>query len=134
MKKVKVENPNNYRVYAELSNGITKEVKPKAFITIDQDEVEFLAATTSFFSDGHLIIRDQNVIEEVGLEPEDIHYVSDDELKKILKGGKVADFHAYIDGIVGNLPQTIRVRDMAKELDLASSRVKYITEKLKVEI
>lgn len=132
--KVRIENPNNYLVIVGLSNGISREVKPGAFVMIDPEEVEYLAATTSFFTDKHLIIKDQKVVEELGLDPEETHYVTDEELAKILKSGKVADFHKYIDSLVGNLPQIIRVRDMASELDLASSRVKYINEKLNVEI
>lgn len=109
-------------------------MKPHTILDIEKEEVEYLAASTSFFTKKHLIIKNEKDAETVGLSPEESHYVSDDELKKILKGGKVSDFHSYIDSIVGDVPQIARVRKLAPTLDLQSSRVKYINEKLNQDI
>lgn len=134
-KKVRVENPNKYTVIVGLSNGVVREVKPKSFVLLPIDEVDYLAATTSFFTDKHLIIADKGVpnkevIEEVGLDPEEVHYLTDEELEKKLKGGKISDFQKFIDGYVGNIPQSARIREMAAKLDLRASRMDYIAEKL----
>lgn len=133
--KVRVENPNKYLVIVGLSNGVVREVKPNTFVMLDKDEVDMLASSTSFFTEKHLIIAkngvpNEEVIEAVGLDPDEVHYVSDEELEKKLKGGKIADFQAFIDSYVGNIPQSARIREMAGKLDLRASRMEYITEKL----
>ncbi len=132
--KVRIENPNNFLVIVGLSNGIVREMKPHTILDIEKEEVEYLAASTSFFTKKHLIIKNEKDAEAVGLSSEESHYVTDEELKKILKGGKVADFHAYIDSLVGDIPQIARIRNLAPSLDLQASRVKYINEKLGQDI
>ncbi len=133
MAKVRVKNPNNYLVLAELSNGVVKAFKPHSFFVLDQDEVEILAATTSFFSNGHLTIEDEKVVEEIGLTEEEVKVLSDDDIKKILKG-KVADFHKFIDESVGNLSMIIRIREIAEKEDLPASKIKYMNEKLDIDV
>lgn len=133
--KVRVENPNKYLVIVGLSNGVVREVKPQSFILIDKDEVDMLASSTSFFTDKHLIIANRGVpntevIEEIGLDPKEVEFMTDEELEKKLKGGKVSEFQKFIDGFVGNIPQSARIREMADKLDLRASRMDYITEKL----
>lgn len=131
--KVRVRNKNNYLVIVGLSNGIVRQVKPHAFIDLDKDEVEYLAATSSLFTKHHLTIENEQVIDDIGMDKEEVKYLEDEELKKILRGGKVSDFHAFIDS-VDSIPMITRIREMVEGMDLPSSRARYITEKLGIEI
>ncbi len=133
MAKVRVKNPNNYVVLAELSNGVTKTFKPHSFFVLDQDEVEILAATTTFFSNGHLEIDDEKVVEEIGLDKEEVKTFTDEDIRKILKG-KVSDFHKFIDESIGNLGLIIKIREVAEKEDLPASKIKYMNEKLDIDV
>lgn len=128
-KNIKVFNRSGNSFGIVAANGISYNIKADSFILLTQDDIQFISASSEAFSKGYLFVDDteKEKLEEEGILPDTKNYVDDDELKAILKGGKRADFDAFI----GQFDETdILMRDRiikaANSADIPSSRAKFI--------
>lgn len=124
-KKVRVENPNKFRTGITLSSGVHRTILPGSFALIEPEEYEYLESTTTIFEQGILCVNDEKVVENIGIDPKDRKRESDEEVIKKLKGGKMDAFKKYIDDITA-IPMQMRIRDIAREIDLPKTRSDYI--------
>jgi hypothetical protein len=134
--KVKISNPNAFRVGLKLMDGVREVVVPPKkkgakedpFIYLDADEVYFINNMSTTFQRKMLIVHDKEINQNLGLETEDdIAFLNDAEIEEILKGnfmqmkkklGEINDKHL--------INRIIRVAQGIE--DLAQGKVKYLAE------
>ena len=128
-KKVKVKNPNNFRVGLKLMDGVREIiVHPNSFVTLDSDDIYFLNNMCTLFQRKILIVEDDDINEDLGLKIKDeIVGLTDKGIQELLNGnflkmkkelGEIKEKH-IID----------RVVRIAKGMDdLAQGKLKYLSE------
>lgn len=132
-KKVKVRNPNPFRVGLKLMDGLREVVvHPNSFVTLDSDDVYFLNNMCTLFQRKILLVEDDEINEDLGLKVKDTEEIeiiglSDKEIEELLKGnilklkkelGQVTEKHI--------IDKVIRV---AKGIeDLHVNKIKYLSE------
>lgn len=128
-KKVKVSNPYNFRQGLKLMDGVREVVvHPKNFVWLDEDEIYFINNMATTFQRRKLIVHDDEVNRNLGLDvKDDVVSYTDEEIKEILLGnfmqmkkklGDVKDKHVIN-----------RIIQVAKGLDeLATGKIKFLQE------
>lgn len=130
-KNIKVYNRGGSSFGIVTANGIPKNIKDGSFILLTEDDVQLIASTSKAFTKGYLFVEEDKteVLEEVGIAPEENTYITDEELEKILKGGKRKDFDDFVSGFdVSDIQMRNRIIKTAKKADIANSRIDFIEE------
>lgn len=133
---IKVSNPNRFRVGLKLMDGV-KEVfvekkkpgtKEDPFIWIDEDEVYFINNMCSIFQRKMLIIHDEEVNRNLGLNVEDdVGFLSDEQIKEILTGNFLTMKKKFSD--IKDKHLINRIIANAREIeDLAMGKVKHLSD------
>ena len=125
--KIKVYNDNKYNFGVVFPDGVRQaNVRAGSFILMDEDEIYFLHSISRAFSGKHLNVKEQHILENMGLaEPEDKAF-TEEELINILKGNNLK-MQKELEKITEE-NQKYRVYDIAKTLDLPASKIKFIEE------
>jgi hypothetical protein len=85
-KKVKVTNPNAFRVGLKLMDGIREiVVHPNSFVLLDPNEIYYINNMSRTFSKKHLIIDDEGINRDLGYE-KSVMNLSNQEIETLLKG------------------------------------------------
>jgi hypothetical protein len=134
--KVKISNPNKFRVGLKLMDGVKEVVvhpkkkgtKDDPFIMLDSDEVYFINNMSSIFQRKMLIVHDDEVNQNLGLDTkDDVAFLSNDEIEEILKGNFLAMKKKFTD--VKDRHLINRIIDVAKGIDdLAQGKIKFLAE------
>ncbi len=134
MGKIKVFNDNKHHVGIKLENGTGRDIAPGSFALLNEDDVAFIMSTSSLFSNHHLSIKDEAVIEDLGVTKEDVNFDSDEEILAKLKKSNLPTLKKYLSGIKEPHLQN-RVIALAKvNGDLAVSKITAIEEAFDTEI
>jgi hypothetical protein len=85
-KKVKVTNPNAFRVGLKLMDGIREiVVHPNSFVLLDPNEIYYINNMSRTFSKKHLIIDDEEINRDLGYE-KSVMNLTNQEIETLLKG------------------------------------------------
>lgn len=134
MGRVKVFNDNKHHVGVKLENGTTRDVAPRSFAILTDEDVAFIMSTSALFANHHLSIKDEKVIEDLGVSKEEVSFDSDEEILAKLKKSNIVGLKKYLADIKEpHLRQ--RVIELVKgNDDLSLSKVKVVEEAFKTEI
>lgn len=132
-KKIKVTNPNGHHVGVVFVSGIERNIPPKGFVLATEDDIAYWQATTNLFKNKHLTFDNEEVVEELGMEKEELKIDSDEEILKKLSNGTMANLRKYLEGI-NEFHMRQRVIEVAKKGDLKKSRLDLVEEIFSTEI
>jgi hypothetical protein len=127
--KVKVSNPYNFRQGLRLMDGVREViVHPKSFVLLDADEVYYINNMSSVFARKKLIVSDDTVNQNLGIDiKEDIVSLNDKEIKEILAGNFMTMKKKLSDVTDKHLIN--RVVEIARDVeDLAQGKLKFLQE------
>lgn len=128
MAKVKVYNDNKHNVGVRLENGTQRNIAPGSFALLNEDDVAFIMSTSSLFRNHHLSIKDKEVIEELGVTPDEVSFDSDEEILAKLKKSSLPVLKKYLAGITEpHLRQRVVALVKAND-DLPASKVKAVED------
>jgi hypothetical protein len=134
--KVKISNPNKFRVGLKLMDGVKEVVvhpkkkgtKDDPFIMLDSDEIYFINNMSSIFQRKMLIVHDDEINQNLGLDTkDDVAFLSNDEIEEILKGNFMAMKKKL--GDIKDRHLLNRIVEVAKGIeDLAQGKIKFLAE------
>lgn len=125
--KYKVWNENKYDHGIVYPDGVRNQnVKPGSFALLTEDEIYFINSISRTFSGKHLTVKEQHILENLGLATPESKAFSDLEIIELLKGNPMK-MKKELGKITEN-NQKYRVYDIAKTLDLPASKIKFIEE------
>lgn len=131
-KRIKVYNYNRFPVGVKLENGREQTVAPGSFVKMTQDDIDYLSTISRIFSGGYLRVEaaeEDAVLEQIGVVKEDNpNFMDDAEIKK-----KLAMSAAKITAWLADIDDKLflnRVYEIAKEMDIATSKMKIISAKV----
>lgn len=131
-KRIKVYNYNRFPVGIKLENGHEQTVAPGSFARLTQDDIDYLSTISRIFSGGYLRVEaaeEDAVLEQIGVVKEDNpNFMDDAEIKKKL-AMSAAKITAWLADIEDKLFLN-RVYEIAKEMDIATSKMKIISAKV----
>jgi tmRNA-binding protein len=116
-KQIKVSNPYPFRQGLKLMDGIREiVVHPKSFVMLDENEIYYINNMSTVFQRRKLIIHDDKVNKNLGLDfKDDISSLTDEEIKTILAEGSAA-IKSKLANVKGK-HVIDRIVDIAKEMD-----------------
>ena len=132
--KIRLNNPNKFNVgivTPEKQYGVN--ILPGAFTMVTQDEVDYLMATTTLFTDGVLRLageEQKELADAIGIEMEgNANFMSDEDIKKKLSGNanqlkkwlNSDDIKPYV---------LDRIAEIAKGMNLSLNKIQVLQEKL----
>lgn len=132
--KIRLNNPNKFNVgivTPEKQYGVN--ILPGAFTMVTQDEVDYLMATTTLFTDGVLRLageKQKELADAIGIEMEgNANFMSDEDIKKKLSGNanqlkkwlNSDDIKPYV---------LDRIAEIAKGMNLSLNKIQVLQEKL----
>lgn len=117
MDKVKIQNKTNHDVGIMFTNGIGKNITPNMVLEIPYSEFEYLATGSRLFSDKHLTVLTDEVLDKVGLDAEALKFETDEEVIAKLTKSKMPEFVAYLNGVTEQHNQ-FRIIDLIKKRGL----------------
>lgn len=129
--KVKVYNRSGSDFGIVTATGLGKNIKPDTFELLTEEDIQYIASTSSAFTRGYLFVDEDKaeVLENAGVDPAQNKYYTDEELKKILKGGKRQDFDEFVSQFgIEDIQMRNRIAKMAKEADIPNSRAQFIED------
>lgn len=98
-RKVKVINPNSYKVGLKSMDGLREYVvHENSFIMLDENEIYYINNMSRIFSKKHLIIDDERINQDLGYTEKNVAVLGADEITKMLKG-TVASIKKELEGI-----------------------------------
>lgn len=87
MKKVKVMNPNSFKVGLNFMDGIKSTiVPPKGYVSIPEEEVDYINSTSSIFRRKILIIDEPEKNQDLGYAEKTLANYTDEEIVELIKG------------------------------------------------
>lgn len=130
--KVKVINDNIFPVGMKLMDNVRELViRPKSFLFIEQDEVQYIDSVSKLFKEGIIYCEDTKVMEEMGHE-NNPNLITEEEIKKALalSVSKIKEAFKDIEA-----KHTIdKIVEIVKKSDLTQSKIKAIEELFNVKI
>lgn len=127
-KKIKVINPNVFKVGLNFMDNIRSAVvPPKGYLMVPEDEVDYINSTSSLFRRKILIIESEEKNEDLGYNKNSVANYTDDEIRELVKG----HLNKIKSVLVNEKEKHVidRVISIARENDeLAMSKVKYFEE------
>lgn len=131
-KKIRVINPNRFDVGIRLFDTREMNIRAGSFVMLTETDIEYLASICSLFSEGVLRIEaaeEDEILENLGISKEDnTNFMSDDEIKKKL-GQSVQKLKLWLADIDDEVALH-RIGEIAKAMDLPSSKMKVVVEKI----
>jgi hypothetical protein len=127
-RKVKVINPNNYKVGLKSMDGIREYVvHENNFILLDENEIYYTNNMSRIFSHKHLIIDDEQINQDLGYAEKTVANLDNDEIVKILKG-TITNIKKELEGITEKhvIDKVIRVAKTIE--DLPKNKITYLQE------
>lgn len=86
-KKLKVKNPNVFKVGLNFMDGIRSVVvPPKGYLPIPEEEIDYINSTSSIFKRKMLIIENEEKNEDLGYDTDSVANYSDNEIRELIKG------------------------------------------------
>lgn len=136
-KKVKVYNRSGSSFGLVTASGLPRNIKPGAFEILTEDDVHYISSTSDAFRKHYLFLEedDYDVLEDVGITPEENHYYSDEEIVKILRGNR-KEFDEFIERFdVSDIQMRNRIVDLARNTeDFANVRAAYIEKAYHIDL
>lgn len=134
MTKYKVYNDNRFSVGIRFENEVNREItiKKNTSLPMSQDDILYAESAGQLFSKGKLTVKDQEMLEMMGLSTDIPDAITEDEIKNLFKLSaqklktelaKITEKHAQ-DKVV----------QIAKDADLQTSKLKVIKEAFGVEM
>lgn len=110
-------------------NGIN--IKAGTVCVINQDELNYIASTSTLLQDGILTVDEAHVdaMKEIGIDPQtDPNFISDEEIRKKLSGTakKLREWLATIE--LGHILD--HIYDVAVTMNLSADKLKALMEKM----
>lgn len=124
--RVRVNNVTPYAIGLKSQNGIEYNIRPKAFVMMNRDDVEYSMAVAPklFASPAQLLVEDMELNEIIGVNPVEENNCDPEEIAKYLKGA-AGKLDAWLSE--NNKPHIIEsVYAIAMEMDLPSSKIKVL--------
>jgi hypothetical protein len=132
--KFRVNNPHDYPVgiiTPDKPYGIN--IPPRAFTMCTQDEIDYLAATSTLFQDGVLVLaedKQKELADSIGINMEDnANFMSDDDIRKKLSGN-ANQLRKWLES--GEIKPYVmnRIAEIAKTMNLSLSKIQILQDKL----
>lgn len=125
-KKVRVYNKTNHDVGVGSIDGIKSwNIKPNSFIKVDVDEVINWHFTSTLFARKHLVIDDIDVLNEMGLTPEDMYIPTNNDIENTIHSTPEDIEKTFGNNIEGHIKE--RIIEVAKKSEtLPMNNVKTI--------
>lgn len=129
--KIKVFNDNKFPVGLKLMNGFQTVISPNSFTKITRDDILYISTISKYFQRGILRIDEaaKDVKEDIYISPEnEVNFISDAEVRKKL-GATAPALRKWLEPINERVMLS-RIYQIAKDMDLPTSKVKVLQEKL----
>ena len=132
-KLYRVANNQNYDIAVKFSNGTERLIKAHSFYPMTRMEIDYLTAISTVFEKNRLTIEDtdeaEQILQENGiLTAGNPYFDTDDEIKKRLRAS-AANLEKWLSEIDDRVLLE-RIEGIAKEIDLAASKMKMIEARL----
>ena len=132
--KIRLNNPNKFAVgiiTPEHEFGLN--ILPGAFTMVTQDEIEYLMATSTLFSNGVLRLpedKQNELASAMGIEMEDnANFMSDEDIKRKLSAN-MNQFKKWLDGLEAEPYVMDRVAEIAKNMNISINKVQLLQDKM----
>ena len=132
--KMRLNNPHEFAVgiiTPDKPYGIN--ILPHAFTMVTKDELDYIGATSTLLRDGVLRLaeeRQQELAETLGIDMKDnANFMSDEDIKKKLSGN-ANQLRKWLDSDDIKPYVIDKIAKLAKEMNLAMSKIKVLQEKL----
>lgn len=132
--KMRVNNPNPYPVgiiTPEKPYGVN--IAPNAFTMCTQDEIDYLAATSTLFADGVLRLageKQKELADAIGVTMEDnANFMSDEDIKKKLSGN-ANQLRKWLNSDDIKPYVLNKIAEIAKNMNLSLNKIQVLQEKL----
>lgn len=132
--RIRLYNPHKFNVgiiTPDKEHGVN--IAPGAFTIVNQDELDYLIATTSLLRDGVLRVTEENkehVEDMLGMKTEDnANFMSDEDIKKKLSGN-VNQIKKWLNS--GDIQPYVleKIADIAKGMNLSMNKIQVLKEKI----
>lgn len=126
--KVRVQNMTPYCVGLKAQNGIEYNIRPRMFVSMSRDDVEYnmALAPSLFATPAQLVVNDEELNSEMGIDPTNEELCSIETATKYLKGTP-AKLKAWLEE--NNKPHIIEtVFEASQKMDLPASKIKVLKE------
>lgn len=132
--KMRLNNPNDYSVgiiTPEKEYGVN--ILPHAFTMVTQDELDYLAATSTLLQDGVLRLaeaKQKELAETLGVNMEDnANFMSDEDIKKKLSGN-ANQLRKWLNSDDIKPYVLDKIAQIAKTMNLNANKLQVLQEKL----
>lgn len=128
-KKYRVENKNKFAVGISLENPKREQnILPGSFAKLSEDDIAYIDSVSTLFSRGMLCVDDSHINELLGYVEVNPNIISDEEIKKILKGNQKTMLEQL--NTITELHARNRVLIVLKEVgkDLSVGKIKALKE------
>lgn len=127
--RVRVRNTTKFDIGVVTINGIEYNIKAGLFILMNRDDVEYnMALAPKLFREpSMLVVEDDELSLNMGIEDYNKAAMTDDEVVKALKG-TVPKLKAFLAEHKGEKHVMQTVWDLAKDMDLPASKIKALGE------
>ncbi|MGG4434601.1 hypothetical protein AAXE64_08565 [Priestia megaterium] len=134
MTKYKVYNDNPFSVGIRFENEVNREmnIRKNTSIPMTQDDILYAESAGRLFSKGMLTVKDQEILEMMGLSSDIPDAITEEEIKNLFKLS-ANKLKAELEKITEKHAQD-KVVQAAKDADLQTSKLKVIKEAFGVEM
>lgn len=136
-KKYRVRNNTTFDIAVRMVDGKERLIKANSFLPMEKDEIDYLSSLCTLFASNHLTIDDADeakaILEDNGIVVDDNPvFMDDEEIKKHLRASAV-NVKKWLDGVEYDRVLYGRIKRIADEMDLPSSKMKVVEAKLNIE-
>lgn len=133
--RIRLYNPHKFNVgivTPDKEHGLN--IAPGSFTIVNQDELDYLIATTTLLKDGVLRVKEEeqkeHVEEMLGMKTDDnANFMSDEDIKKKLSGN-VNQLKKWLNSDEIQPYVLERIADIAKGMNLSMNKIQVLKERI----